>query len=143
MSKEGRISHSFVILFIHSFLLFGIALCAIINFLFFQDEQPMIKHLFSSKVMIAFISGYFVFWMVLFPIEIFVFDRIRSKSQLFPKLTIKDLIGLPFGTANPDANIPKWIKIPVLSILFLLLGIFVIFCVMLLLTYLISKAKGV
>ncbi|MGA1979001.1 MAG: hypothetical protein ABSG99_00325 [Sedimentisphaerales bacterium] len=92
--------------------------------------------------MIAFVGGYFVFWIVLFPIEIFVFERKRRKGLSLPKLTIKDLIGLPFGAANPNAEIPMWIKIPVLSFLFLLLGIFVIFFVMLPLTYLISKIKG-
>jgi len=142
MSQENRISHVFVLLFIHSFLLFGIALCAVINFLFFKDGQPITKHPFWSKVVIAFVGGYFVFWIVLFPIEIFVFERKRRKGLSLPKLTIKDLIGLPFGAANPNAEIPMWIKIPVLSFLFLLLGIFVIFFVMLPLTYLISKIKG-
>lgn len=139
MSKDSSRSHLFIIAFIHSFLLLGMALCGIIELFFLEGKRQLIKHPFWSKVMIAFIGGYFVFWIVLFPIEIFVFERRRRKDQSLPKLTIKDLIGLPFGAANTNAKIPRWIKIPVLSILFLLLGIFVIFVVMSLLAYLISK----
>lgn len=142
MSKNSRMFHAFVIIFINTFFLLGIALCAVVDIFFLGGGRQLMKHPFWSKVTIALIGGYFVFCFVLFPIEVFVFDRKERKGQALPKLTIKDLIGLPFGAANPDVEIPKWIKIPVLSILFLFLGILVLFFVMLLLTFIISRYKG-
>lgn len=140
MSKDSSRSHLFIIAFVHLLLLLGMVLCGVVELFFLEGEQQLMKHPFWSKVTIALAVGLFVFWIVLFPIEIFVFERRKRKSQSLPKLTIKDLFGLPFGAANANAKIPKWIKIPVLSILFLLLGILVIFVVMSLLAYLISKA---
>jgi branched-subunit amino acid ABC-type transport system permease component len=118
------------------------ALCAIIDFIFFRGGQRMVEHPFWSKVLIVACAGFFVLLAVVVPVQILVFERRERKGQQLAKLTIKDLIGLPFGAANSNAEIPKWVKIPVLSFLFFLLGVFVIFFVMLLATYLIFKIKG-
>jgi hypothetical protein len=142
MSKESNRTHRLIIIFLLSFSFLGLVLCRIIELLFLGGGQQIMKHPFWSKVMIFFVIVWCVSLGVLFPIQILIFERKRRKGQSFPKLTIKDLIGLPFGAANPNAEIPTWIKIPVLSFLFLVLGIFVIFFVMLLLAYLISKTKG-
>jgi hypothetical protein len=96
------------------------------------------NHPFWSKVAIVFLGGYMVLMFVLLPIEIFVFNRREIKGQVLSKFTLKDLILLPFGASNPNAQIPGWIKVPILSILFLLIGILVFFLVMLFITYLIA-----
>ncbi|MBN2019937.1 MAG: hypothetical protein JW749_06910 [Sedimentisphaerales bacterium] len=137
MSKDSRISHLYIIAFVHSFLLLGMALCGIVEFCFLEGKNQLLNHPFWSKVFIAFLGGYMVLLVVVVPIEIFVFGRKERKGQALPKFTIKDLICLPFGAANPNAEIPKWIKVPVLSILFLLLCILVFFLVMLLITHVI------
>ena len=89
-------------------------------------------------ISIALVAGYMVLWFVVLPIEIFVFDRKERKGQTLQKLTLKDLIFLPFGGSNPNAKIPRWISVPFLFILFLLLGIFVFILVMAVLAHLIA-----
>ncbi|MBN1391460.1 MAG: hypothetical protein JW947_01505 [Sedimentisphaerales bacterium] len=143
MSKESNRTHWLVILFLSSFFMLAMALCAIIDFLFFRGGQRIIEYPFWSKVLITVGAGFIVLLAVVVPIQILVFDRKEIKGQPLAPLTIQDVTGLPFNRANPNAKIPKWIKIPILSFLFLVLGLFVIFVVMILLTYLISKAKGV
>jgi len=134
MSKESNRTHWRVIAFLLSFSFLGGVLCKIIELIISGSDL--------SKVTMVFVVIWCVSLAVLVPIQILVFDREERKGQMLQKLTIKDLIGLPFNAANPNAKIPKWIKIPVLSILFLLLGIFVIIVVMILVTYLISRVAG-
>ena len=138
MSKDSRILRVYIFVFTHTLLVLGLAFCAIVDFFFLKGKHQLMAHPFWSKVAIILLGGYFVFWFVLFPIEIFVFSRKERKGQALPKLTVKDVICLPFGVTNPNAEIPKWIKVPILSILFLLLSIFVIFFVMLLITNVIA-----
>lgn len=142
MSKESNRTHRLIIILLLSFSFLGLALCRIIELRFLGSEQQIMKHPFWSKVMIFFVIVWCVSLAVLVPIQILVCERKERKGQPLAKLTIKDLIGLPFHAANPNAEVPKWIKIPVLSFLFLLLSILVIFFVMLPLTYIISKIKG-
>ena len=59
--------------------------------------------------------------MVLTPIQVLYFDRKARKGRPLQKMKMSDVIGLPFGIANPDAEVPKWIKIPVLLIMYMLL----------------------
>ena len=124
MSRDDRI---FILIFAHSFLVLGIVFCVILGFFFS----------FWSKAAIFLFGGYLAYWVIA-SYEILVSERKERKGQALPKLTIGDLIGLPFGAANPNDEIPKWIKVPILSILFLLVGVFVFFLVMILLTNLIA-----
>jgi uncharacterized membrane protein len=138
MSRDSNRTHWLIITFLLLFSFLGLVLCRIIELFFLGGERQIMKHPFWSKAVIVFGIVWCVSLAVLVPIQILVFDRKERRDRTLQKLTIRDLFCLPFGAANPNAKIPKWIKIPVLSILFLLLGIFVIFFVMLLLTYLIS-----
>ncbi|MFA5239011.1 MAG: hypothetical protein WC476_04785 [Phycisphaerae bacterium] len=142
MSEDNNGSRWLVISFLYSFCLLGMALCGVVGLLFFRGEQRIMEHPFWSKVLFVVGGGFLVLLLVVIPVQIFIFDRKERDSQSLAKLTIKDLIGLPFGVCNPNAKIPKWIKIPVLAILFSLLGILVIFVTMGLLAYLIHKVKG-
>jgi hypothetical protein len=120
------------------FFTLGLALCGIVELFFLKGKNQIMNHPFWSKVTIIFLGGYMVLMVVLFPIEIFVFNRKERKGQVLPKFTLKDLILLPFGASNPNAQIPGWIKVPVLSILFLLIGILVFFLVMIFITHFIA-----
>jgi hypothetical protein len=134
MSKESNRTQWKVIAFVLSFSFIGAIICRII--------EIIVSKSYLSKVTMVFVVIWCVTLAVFVPIQIMVFDRKERKGQTLEKLTIKNLIGLPFGTANPNAKISKWITIPVLSLLFLLLSIFVIFVAMILVTYFTSIVVG-
>jgi hypothetical protein len=101
----------FVILSItRTLLVLGMLLCLAVGFYF-----P-----FWSKVALFLLGGYFA-CLVVSAYEILVSERKERKGQ-----------------ERPSDEIPRWIKIPVLSILFLLLGVIAVFFVMMLLSYLIT-----
>ncbi len=65
-------------------------------------------------------------------------QRKERKGKKLKKFAFDDLIGLPFGAANPDAEVSRWIKYPILIFLFLLIGILAIAVLGLSITYLIK-----
>jgi hypothetical protein len=102
MSKDAR----FVILSItRTLLVLGMLLCLAAGFYF-----P-----FWSKVALFLLGGYFA-CLVVSAYEILVFEREEKKAR-----------SLQNNAANSNDEIPRWIKIPVLSILFLLLGVIAVF----------------
>jgi hypothetical protein len=134
MSKESNRIHWLVIVFLLSFSLLGTMICHIID-LITPGEGTSVMSLSFGIIWVVTLG-------VLGPIQIFVFERRARKGQELQKLTAKDIIGLPFGAVNPNAKIHKWIAIPVLTVLYLVVGIFVLFLAMILIGYLVSKFAG-
>lgn len=62
--------------------------------------------LFFSTIMIIGL-------LVLLPIQVLYFERKARKNKPPEKMTVGDVISLPFGASNPNAELPKWISIPV------------------------------
>ena len=103
-----RDDHIFILIFLISFLFLSMILCAAIG-VFFPVWLKISLFIFVGIIVCLY--------LILFQL---LAAKKERKRQLLAKVTIKDLIGLPFGAFNTDAEVSKWIKIPSLSILFLL-----------------------
>ena len=98
------------------------------------------QHSFWSTIVYAFLFMFFIALMVFVPIQILYFGRKERSDRPLQKMTIGDVIGLPFGASNPDAEVPKWIRIPVLSVMYILLAILLIGLLMGLIAFLFKRA---
>lgn len=100
----------------------GLLLSEVVEKLFYSSEKEMMQNPYWATL--VYISAFlFIFsLMVLVPIQILGFERKQRKNQPVEKVTVSDLLGLPFGAFNPDAELPKWIGIPVL-VIFWIIGI--------------------
>ena len=141
-SDHNKRIRFFIIIFLINISFLGMALCASVQFLFYDDNREMMNNSFWPAFIIVAISIFMFALLVLFPVEIFIFSRKKRKGEKLLKITFGDLLGLPFGVANPDAEVSPWIKYPVLFFLFLLLGIFAIAVLGLSITYLIKLFQG-
>ena len=120
----------------------GMALCGAVRFLFYDNNKTMMENPFWFVVTIA-VTVIFIFALVvLFPVEVFIFGRKERKNRTLKKLTFADLFLLPFGAANPDAQVPRLIKYPLLAFLFLLIGIFTLICLAILISSLAKHFLG-
>lgn len=104
--------------------LIGLAFCEIVQWLFFENERQMMQDPFWSKTIIGF-GAIFLLSVMLVPIQVLILERRERRQQPLPKMTIADAIGVLLGGPfTREARVPNWIRIPVLAVLFLLLGVF-------------------
>lgn len=114
--------------------LIGLAFCEIVQWLFFENERQMMQDPFWSKTIIGF-GAIFLLSVMLVPIQVLILERRERRQQPLPKMTIADAIGVLLGGSfTREARVPNWIRIPVLAVLFLLLGVFLLAFMLWLLT---------
>ena len=134
-SDDKKLIRLFFIQFLIYFSGLGMVLCGAVRFLFYDSNKAMMENPFWFAVSIAFGAIFMFALVVLVPIETFVFGRKERKHRTLKKLTFGDLLALPFGGSNPDAEVPRWIKYPLLALLFLLIGIFALIGLGILIAY--------
>ncbi|MFZ5832113.1 MAG: hypothetical protein ACOY3P_18680 [Planctomycetota bacterium] len=76
----------------------------------------MMQHPLWSVVVLVFASVFTFTLVVLFPVQILLVERGGRRKGRREKLTVADIVGLPFGAFNPDAAIPRWISYPILAV---------------------------
>lgn len=123
-----------------SFSFLVLAFTKAIDWLFFENTRQMMQHPFWSTIVYAFSFLFFIALMVFVPIQILYFGRKERSDRPLQKMTVADVIGLPFGASNPDAEVPKWIKIPVLSVMYILSAILLLGLLMGLIAFLFKRA---
>ena len=123
-----------------SFSFLGLAFTKAIDWLFFENTRQMMQHSLWSTIVYAFSFLFFIALMVFVPIQILYFGRKERSDRPLKKMTIGDVMGLPFGASNPDAEVPKWIKIPILSVMYILLAILLLGLLMGLIAFLFKRA---
>jgi hypothetical protein len=77
--------------------------------------------------MLFFLTILLVGLLVLFPIQVLYFDRKERKNKPPELVTLDDVAGLHSGEFNPNAQLPKWISIPVKIVLWAVVGVFILF----------------
>ncbi|MHA2123433.1 MAG: hypothetical protein ACW990_19720 [Promethearchaeota archaeon] len=132
--KKGFHPVTIVLLLVFSFL--GLLICSLIDTFFYSSDEVN-----TPSPILPLIIFFGAIWtitlVVIFPIQILYFHRKNRDDKQLQKATIKDFIGLPLGACNPDAKVPKWISIPILGLLWLLIAIlglglvlgFIAFCI--------------
>lgn len=106
-----------------SFSFLGLAFTKIVEWLFFENGRQIMRHPFWATIVYVFSFLFIISLMVFVPIQILYFGRKERGDKPLPKMTVGNVIGLPFGAFDPDAEVPKWIKIPILSVTYILLAI--------------------
>jgi ethanolamine transporter EutH len=96
-------------------------MCKLIEVFFFENARDMMQHPTWRAVVMGCGLVFTFTLVILIPIQILIVERRDRRKLPRQKLTFLDLIGIPFGVANPDAEIPKWISYPVLGIFWLLI----------------------
>lgn len=128
--------HPIPIVLLLTFSMFGLFISALIDIFFYSgDEVKTPVPILSLQIFFGAI--WVITLLVIVPIQILYFDRKNRDDKQLQKATIKDFIGLPLGASNPDAKVPKWISIPILGLLWLLIAIlglglilgFIAFCI--------------
>jgi hypothetical protein len=93
-------------------------------FLFFEENYFEMSR--TGQILSAFfISVWILTLIVIVPVQILYFRQKNRYDSSLQKATAGDYLGLFFGAFNPDAKLPKWISIPVLGFLWLLISIIV------------------
>ena len=113
----------FIIASLISASFLGLVFTRVIGLLFFENDNQIMQHPFWSIIVYVFSFLFIISLMVFVPIQIVYFERKERGDRPLQKMTLRDIIGLPFGVFNPDAKVPKWIKIPILSVMCILLAI--------------------
>ncbi len=135
--KKGFHLATIVLLLAFSFL--GLFISALIDKFFFSDGEAKTPVPILS-LQILFGAIWVITLIIIVPVQILYFHRRNRGNTTLQKATIKDFIGLPFGTSNADAKVPKWISIPILGLLWLLLAIIVLCIIMAIVAFCISPS---
>lgn len=140
-SKEKKQSLWLVIAVMQVFSYCGLLVCYLIGKILGVEINSNSPSLLFFAVL--FFSGMMIIGLlVLLPIQVLYFERKARKNKPPEKMTAGDVIGLPFGAFNPNAQLPKWISIPVKVILWGIVGIFVLFIAFLLIGLTVSFFWG-
>ena len=100
--------------------IFGLILTKVFSWLLRVEPQD---NLFLFIYMIASMALFLGGLMFFLPVQVLYFERKARRNKPLMKMTGGDLVGLPFGACNPEAEVLKWISIPVKLLLWLLVGI--------------------
>lgn len=95
----------------------GLGACKLIEGMFFKAGQGMIEHPIWSVVIMTLGLGFAFTLVVLVPVQILIVERSERRELPRENLTLTDVVGLPVGATNPNAQIPKWISYPILVVL--------------------------
>ena len=140
MQSDRHTLRWIIISILISFSFLGLVFTKAIDWLFFENTRQMMQHSFWSTIVYAFSFLFFIALMVFVPIQILYFGRKERSVSPLQKMAIGDVMGLPFGASNPDAEVPKWIKIPILSVMYILLAILLLGLLMGLIAFLFKRA---
>ncbi|MCX5634837.1 MAG: hypothetical protein NTW55_03200, partial [Planctomycetota bacterium] len=93
----------FIIMFLINISWLGLALCGSVRFFYYDNNKEMMDNSFWYVFTIVSLSIFTFVLFVLVPIEILILGRKERKGEKLKKLTLVDLLGLPFGFFNPEA----------------------------------------
>jgi hypothetical protein len=134
--------HPITIVLLLAFSFLGLLIFALIDIFFYGgDEVKTPVSILSLQIFFGAIWA--ITLVIIFPIQILYFHRKNRDNTTLQKATIWDFIGLPFGACNPDAKLPKWISIPILGLLWLLVAIFALGLILGIIAFCISYFKNV
>ena len=105
----------------------GLLVCALIDKLYYGNERNLSDSPFWFSLTV-FLGVIFAVSSIGGMVAIVIIKSIERRGipkEERQRITISDLAGLPFGAANPDAELPKWISIPIVAILWSIVIIFV------------------
>jgi hypothetical protein len=80
--------------------------------------------------------------IIILPIQVLYYDRKNRDNTTLEKATVKDFIWLFFGLARPNAKVSKWIYIPVITILWLLIALIIFGVIMAIIAFCVSHYMG-
>lgn len=109
-------------------------------FLCFLVERFFLREINTGSPIHILQLTFGAFWIVgLIALVTLQFRHCRKERMNQPpqKMTSSDVLGLLSGTYNPNAELPKWIALPIKVFAWLVIGVFVLFMLVLLagLTY--------
>ncbi len=119
LEKRNRL-HWIIIISMANAGILGLFLTRVFSWVFSVELQDnLILFIFMIASMALFLGGLMFF----LPVQVLYFERKARRNKPLMKMSGGDLVGLPFGAYNPEAEVPKWISIPVKLLLWLLVGI--------------------
>ncbi|AQT68150.1 hypothetical protein STSP2_01305 [Anaerohalosphaera lusitana] len=77
-------------------------------------------------LMFFFLAVLFGMNFILVPIQILYFNRKNRDDSKLKKATLADWLMLPFGACDADAKVSRWVSVPLLVVLWVLVAIFVV-----------------
>ncbi len=122
MSQKRNFRNWLIIILLCQVGFWGLAICKLVEIIFFENEKDMISHPVGSGFIYVFGVSFVFSLIVLVPFQVLIVERKDRKNRPKEKMRFADLLLLPFGAANPNAELPKWIAIPIKLLLFLLLA---------------------
>lgn len=105
-----------------TFSLLGLVFFYLIQLSFYGGKDTKVP-LPIINMQIIFGAIWAIILIIIVPIQVLYFDRKNRDDKQLQKATVKDFMWLFFGVARPNAKISKWIYIPVLALLWLLIAI--------------------
>ena len=126
----------FLIFLIHLWLF----CLAIIDYLFYDSDHTKRSDSFFSLLIISVIV--YVVLLALIPIQILYFERKNRDKASLKKAKFIDYVSLFFVTTDTDVEAPKWLSIPLLTILWLLIGIIALFVVLAIVSFCLAKVMS-
>lgn len=138
MSQERNMVHWRIIRTILGVGFFGLLICSILEKIFLGDSNN--TEFTVLRILLYIFSGVWILGLlILTPIQILYFQRKERQNQVLETVTAKDLAGLADGTYNPDAELPKWISVPVKIIFWGIVSFFILFVLLVLIGLAISS----
>jgi hypothetical protein len=116
--------HPVAIVLLSTFGFLGLLISWLIG-IFFCGGKEVKTPIPILSLRIIFGAIYAITLIIIFPIQILYYERKNRDNTTLQKATFKDFIGLSFGAFHGNAKVSKWIYIPILTLLWLLIAIIV------------------